>query len=277
MIFFFGSRATKIKERKLRKTTCPYCQTQDSFVVSTFSKYFHFFWIPIIPLFKTHIAECTHCKKSYSQHQFSSDMKVAFQREDDINPAKRPLWQGIGCLILVSFFTLMFTISFYGVYTRSQDEGLLVEEKDDRKALLDNDYKKIRTSLHREKDSISFALKQCVDYDIQNGIDTEKVEYYSSINENKILVLLRIKDIKEIAANERKVIIQIVEDCLMAMPNMDSISKYYIGVKGKWNTVLVKTPSDADLTGRFADKNKLLPFYGEKQIDAINPTKTNLD
>ncbi|MFK7814491.1 MAG: zinc-ribbon domain-containing protein, partial [Maribacter sp.] len=139
MLFFFGTRASKIKERKIRKTTCPYCQTQDSFNISTFSKYFHFFWIPIIPLFKTNIAECEHCKKSYAQHEFTSEMNMALQRENETNPAKRPIWKGCGCLILVGFFSLMFAISLYGVYMRSDENALETPEKDHRKVLLDTD------------------------------------------------------------------------------------------------------------------------------------------
>lgn len=261
MLFFFGSRATKIKDRKIRKTKCPYCETQDSFVVSTYSKYFHFFWIPIIPLFKTNIAECSHCKKTYSKQEFTPEMNAALQRENEINPTKRPIWQGCGCIILVGFFSLMFAISFYGVYLRSNEKGEALKEKDPRKILLDTDIDKLSSLLQRNKDSISIALKKCVDYDIESGINTDKIEYYSSLKENKILILLRIKDLKEIDPKERKVLIDIVEDCLATMTYLNGIDEYYIGVEGKWNTVLVKTPTDEDLGGRFADKYKLLPFY----------------
>lgn len=266
MLFFFGIRASKIKERKLRRTSCPYCNTQDSFSISTYSKYFHFFWIPIIPLFKTNIAECSHCKKSYAQAEFTPEMKKSLDHENTNNPAKRPIWQGLGCIILVGFFSLIFAISLYGVYMRSNEKGTATTEKDYRKALLDNDIKNLSSSiLKTDKDAISVALKQCIDYDIENGIDTNKIEYLSRLKENRILVLLRIKDLKGIAPKERKVIIDIVEDCLSAAPNLDSINEYYIGIEGKWNTVLVKTPIDSDLGGRFADKYKLLPFYGENE------------
>ena len=275
MLFFFGNRASKIKDRKIRKTVCPYCATQDSFTVSTFSKYFHFFWIPIIPLFKTHVAECSHCKKTYAKHEFSPEMNAALQRENEINPAKRPIWQGCGCIVLVGFFSLMFAISLYGVYMRSNDKEGSTSEKDTRKTLLDNDFAKLSSLLLRDKDSISVSLKDCIDYDIESGIDTNKIEYYTSLKENKILVLLRIKDLKGVDPKERKVVIDIIEDCLEAMPYLDGIEEQYIGVEGKWNTVLVKTPTDEDLGGRFADKYKLLPFYSvrEKESDTIQNVK----
>ncbi|WP_298478325.1 hypothetical protein [uncultured Maribacter sp.] len=235
-------------------------------MVSTFGKYFHFFWIPIIPLFKTHVAECSHCKISYSKFQFTPEMNAALQKENDINPVKRPIWHGCGCIILVSFFAVVLSISFYGVYQRANNPEASNVEKDPRKKLLANDLDKLSSILLKSKDSVSIALKQCVTYDIESGIDTKKIEYFSKVNEDKILVLLRIKDLKNISAKERKVIIDIVEDCLKVIPYHNHIQKQYIGVEGKWNTVLVKTPTDSDLGGRFADKNKLLSFYDKTKI-----------
>lgn len=162
---------------------------------------------------------------------------------------------------------------------RSNEKGGATLEKDPRKTLLDNDIRKLSSLLQRDKDSISIKLKNCIDYDIESGIDTQKIEYFTSLKENKILVLLRIKDLKGIEANERKVVIDIVEDCLNAMPNLESIEEHYIGVEGKWNTVLVKTPRDEDLSGKFADKYKLLPFYDAMQTVSdtiLNPQATEV-
>jgi len=233
MIFFFGTRSSKIKDRKISKTTCSYCETKDSFIVSTFSKYFHFFWIPIIPFSKINIAECTHCKKTYAQRQFTSEMNAALQKENEINPAKRPIWQGIGCILLVGFFVLTFGLSLIGVYFGSNKKSNDLETKDSRVALLDTDIKKLNSLVLRDKDSISFALKKCVDYDIEGGIDTDKIEYFTKIQDNRILVLLGVKDLKQIKASERKVIIEVVEYCLADIPYLDSIEQQYIGVEGK--------------------------------------------
>jgi len=42
----------------------------------------------------------------------------------------------------------------------------------------------------------------------------------------------------------------------------------YIGVNGIWNMVLVKTPEEEDLGGRFAKSSLLFTFYGEPKIKA---------
>ncbi len=273
MIFFFGSRASKIKERKLKRTTCPHCETKDSFTVSTFSKYFHFFFVPIIPLFKTHVAECSHCRKSYSQHEFTPEMNAALNRAIETNPAKRPIWQGCGCMLITGFFLVVFSISIYGVYFGDDFKNDSALEKDVRKKYLNADFKKTTALITGEKATLTLALKECVDYDIESGLNTDKIQYFTKIRERKLLVLLRIRNIKEVEPSDRKIVIDVVEDCLATMPTLDSISEYYIGVEGKWNTVLVKTPTDEDLGGRFADKDKLLPFYGEKEI-AKDTTET---
>jgi len=38
----------------------------------------------------------------------------------------------------------------------------------------------------------------------------------------------------------------------------------------------VKTPTDQDLGGRYADKYKLLPFYGEKEISSDSIPVSNV-
>ena len=273
MIFFYGTRATKVKQRKLHKTTCPYCSTADSFIVRTYSKYFHFFWIPILPLFKTNVAECTHCKKSYALGEFTAEMQRSLAREDQTNPAKRPLWQGCGCLVLVVFFVIMMSISFYGVYSRSQNSSDVKTEIDVRKQLLKTDMDDMTTQINRNQDSISFLLKECVDYDIVGGLDTSDIAYFTKLKDDKLLVLMRIKNIKKIKPEFRKDILNVIEDCLDQQQMLKEVHQIYIGIEGKWNTILVKTPTDADLGGRYADKYKLMSFYNEAVVrdTLINP------
>ena len=73
-------------------------------------------------------------------------------------------------------------------------------------------------------------------------------------------------------ARYRKDIIDVIEDCLYEFDINKGIRKWYIGIEGKWNMVLIKTPNSEDLGGRFADEKKLLPFYGAKEIslDSLN-------
>jgi hypothetical protein len=189
-------------------------------------------------------------------------MQRALERENLTNPAKRPLWQGCGCLVLVVFFTIMMSISFYGVYLRSQGENTMKAKVDARTELLAADMAKMTSILQRNKDSVTYQLKECVDYDIISGLETKDISYFTKQKDDKLLVLLRIENIKKIKPEFRKDILRVVEDCLFQQELVKDADKLYIGIEGRWNTVLVKTPIDEDLGGRFADKYKLLPFYG---------------
>ncbi|WP_100336324.1 zinc ribbon domain-containing protein [Hymenobacter chitinivorans] len=40
-----------------------YCGTPNSVAATVFSRYFHFFWIPVIPLGKFSVTQCQHCKQ----------------------------------------------------------------------------------------------------------------------------------------------------------------------------------------------------------------------
>ncbi|MFS4418406.1 zinc-ribbon domain-containing protein [Maribacter sp. 2307ULW6-5] len=263
MIYFFGTRSSVIKERKLDKTVCPYCQTPNSFVVRTYGKYFHFFWIPLLPFFKTHVAACSHCKKSYAQREFTPDMQRALARANTIDPAKRPLWQGCGCLILFTFFAVMLSISFYGVYVRSQGQDTATKAVDPRMELLLKDMAQMERPLRPDTDSLSVELKACLDHDIVGGLDTRNIGYFTKKEGNKVLVLLKVANIKAIKPEFRKDILDVVTDCLGQMGMDQEGHELYLGVEGRWNTVLVKTPTEADLGGRYGDKAKLLPFYGD--------------
>ena len=91
MIFFFETHSNPIGQRRLNNTTCPHCQTLDSFISATFGSYAHFFWIPIFPISKSTVAECSHCKKTYTKNEFTDQMLRSLEKEDSINQSKRPI------------------------------------------------------------------------------------------------------------------------------------------------------------------------------------------
>lgn len=142
MFFLFGSRSSKIREVDLKNTTCLYCETRNSFRVTTFGNYFHLFWVPLFPLHKTHVAECHHCKKTYTKDMFTPEMLKSLENENRLKPAKRPIWQGCGCLVLLVFFIIVMSLSFYGVYLRSQKNTVAKYDVNHHKIFLDGDVPK---------------------------------------------------------------------------------------------------------------------------------------
>lgn len=267
MIFFFGTRSNNIGQRRLKNTTCSHCQTQDSFVSATFGTYAHFFWIPMFPISKTIVAECSHCKKTYAKKEFTEQMLRSLAKEDTINPSKRPIWHGCGCLIIVA--SILFSLIsgaigaiFYG------DE--IDTAKDSRKEQLKADKKRVTSELTFETDSISFAVQQCVNMTL-DGITTEKIKYASKIIDNKLLLILKVDDMKKIEKSSRKELVFSVEECLDVL-DYKSLTERYIAVDGKWNMLMVKAPKESDLGGKFADENLLLSFYDEEiEANILNP------
>lgn len=264
MFIFFGTRTSVIKTKPVNgNTECPYCQNLNTFVASTFGKYFHVFWIPLFPLSKTTVLECRHCKKSYAEHELPEDLKLALLKSNELDPPKRPLWHGCGCLIVAAVLLLIGVLSIGSALFWMADKKTgekVGQALDTRSAVLHKDIEKATRHPDSKIDSISYRIKGCMDQSI-DGIDTEEIKYFSKIKGNKLLVLLKAANLGNTEESSRKELVFAVEDCLAGFLNTDDY-QIYIGVDGKWNLLLVKTPGGESLGGRFAKSSLLLPFYG---------------
>lgn len=178
---------------------------------------------------------------------------------------KNPLLKGLGCLLVVGAVSVIAFV-LVGIFRGGGDKP-----KDPRKEMLEQDIDK--TSMNPpDEDSISNFLKPCIEVSIK-GIKTDEIRYYTRINGNKLLVLLKVGDMKGVEKSTRKILVEGVEDCLSVYELPENVNETYIGVDGNWNMLMVKTPHASDLGGKFADKDLLLPFYdglektgGEKTI-----------
>ncbi|HRV56189.1 MAG: hypothetical protein KDD16_12445 [Mangrovimonas sp.] len=275
MLFFFGTRATKIGETPIKNTTCNFCSQPDTFKVITFGRYLHFFWIPIFPLFKTQTAECSHCKKTYSENEFSQEMKTAIVKAHELNSPKRPIWHGCGCLLIIAFFVLpMIFGGIYNIFKEDDGSKDINEENDVRAEYLNEELSRVTSSLTIETDSIAYDLKECINLTIE-GIETDKIKYATALNKNRLLVLLKVDDMKKIKKSSRKELVYAVEECLDLM-EYQNIDEYYIGVDGKWNLLMVKTPYVSDLGGDFADLSDLYTFYDEFENELVRKRNDTL-
>ncbi|MCB2379478.1 zinc ribbon domain-containing protein [Hymenobacter sp. BT635] len=75
MLFFFGLGRTRITTTPLAGVACAYCSAPNSVTATVFSRYFHVFWIPVIPLGKFSLTQCGHCKQVLEQ----KEMPAAYQ------------------------------------------------------------------------------------------------------------------------------------------------------------------------------------------------------
>ncbi|QHI37635.1 hypothetical protein IMCC3317_30150 [Kordia antarctica] len=145
------------------------------------------------------------------------------------------------------------------------------EEKNDlRITYLKQDMDRL-TSKSDAEDAISELIKQCVDLGVDSDgeINKNAIKYFTRRNGKKLLVLLEIKDLKGIEPSSRRVIVDVIAECLDYLNDELNVNKYYICVEGNWNTLLVKTPNGSDLGGKYADDALLLPFYNEYVKDSL--------
>ena len=211
MLLFFGSRKSRLKPiRRLKNTSCSYCQKQNTFNVITYSSYFHLFWIPLVPLFKTYTVECTHCKKTFNANEWSPDVQKSLDNENALNKVKRPLWQGCGCLVVISLFSFFIIAGIIGRTFYNDDYYKTILPPDSRRALFSADSDRL-TKKVREDDTLTYALQQCITKNVP-FFDTSNIEYATRKNDTSILVLLRIKTINSIEKNRKK-FITYIENC----------------------------------------------------------------
>lgn len=178
---------------------------------------------------------------------------------------KSRLHWGCGCAIVVGImFIVLMAISFFVVGDQ--------EEKDLRKKYLRQDIERLSTNI-AENDSISQMIKLCLDFglDGDDKLNKDGIEYFTRRNGNKVLAIVRLYDLKGFEPSSRKVIVEVIEECLVfqEQEKQQGLDEFYICVEGKWNTLLVKTPNRSDLGGRFADSDLLLPFYNEYVKDSL--------
>lgn len=157
---------------------------------------------------------------------------------------------------LAAIIAVAFTsITFYSCDGKPDDK---------RKVYLREDQKKVTDAPDQKTDSISYFLKGCVIKTL-TGIETDKLKYYSKEKNDTILIIVKVEDMKGIEKSSRKELLFAVEDCLKAVDYFNT-KKIYIDVEGKYNTLLVKTPVESNLSGKFADNRLILPFYGKSEI-----------
>jgi len=83
--------------------TCHYCSNRDTLQMNIFQRYLHIFWIPVVPIGKTGVSQCAHCKQVLTMSQMPDDLKLSY---DNLKlEAKTPWWAFSG-LFLIGVFVL---------------------------------------------------------------------------------------------------------------------------------------------------------------------------
>ncbi len=107
MFYVFGRNSTQIAHAPTQ-VRCSHCQTDGSVGLHVYRHYFHVFWIPAFPLWKSSSSQCSHCKQVLKEKEFDDTLKSA--NIEAGRQAKTPLWTFSWLLILAALATVL-TIS----------------------------------------------------------------------------------------------------------------------------------------------------------------------
>lgn len=272
MFILFGTRSSKLNNTyTLPGTSCAHCGNQDTIQVHVYGRYFHIFFIPIFPLWKTTVAECTHCRKSYAENQFTPPMRINLAQQQIIRPAKRPIWHSLGLLMLIPAFLLIIIsvmIALVSSGNKSNSDG------PDYAEMLRSDLRKTVNNPDEETDSISYHIKTYMDLMLTTELNKDDIEYYTRVENGKMLVLVKVDQMKKVEKRSRKDFMKIVKLALSDL-NIPEAEQAYIGIHGRWNMVLTNSPTDQDMSGDFAENDILYPFYYNDEVPANKGDDTN--
>lgn len=97
-MIIFGTRTRTIIPKETRAYNCENCKSEKTVTFSFLASYFHVFWIPLFPISKKGISQCSHCKQVLYAKEMSPRMK-----ENCVSAsanAKRPLTHYFGLFII---------------------------------------------------------------------------------------------------------------------------------------------------------------------------------
>lgn len=244
-MIIFGGRASNIGNFDIPNSKCSYCEEGNTQRISVFGKYAHIFWIPIFPIGKKAVAECTHCKRTIEQKEFSPELKSLYK--ENKKKAKRPFWHWFGVGSFGLFVSLLLII------------GVTAEE-DPRSNLLDAALASMVSNPTMESDSISYKIKQVFDNFTSEEIEPSEFKYFTKVEDDKALVLVQIPKLRKVEKEGRAQAMEMIE---MITDNQQILEgkDLYIGVKGVISMMLIKTPT-YEKNSKLALTSELYEFYG---------------
>ncbi len=106
-MIIFGTRST-VLNGSTAITDCSYCNSNQTVRFGFLLTYFHIFWIPMFPISKKGLSQCSHCKQVLYDNQMPSALQAVCIEEK--KKVKTPWGYKIG-LILIGIFVLLIIAS----------------------------------------------------------------------------------------------------------------------------------------------------------------------
>lgn len=203
MIFYYGTKATNLKNGQIINVDCPNCNTNVSMIYSVFGKYAHLYLIPFFPIKKLTFAECNSCKKTFEQVELSSLIQQKLEREKEKNKAQTPIWMFSGLFVIAAIIGM----AFYSSHQTDLDTATFIKSpKQGDIYFIDSNQGHYTTmKVHQiSKDSVNVFLNE-MEIDNKTSIDKididENYKKQYSISKKDMLKLYNENKIYEIKRN----------------------------------------------------------------------------
>ena len=112
-MIFYGTGSAHLKTAAARNVTCENCNNQNMISFSIYRKHAHIFWIPLFPIHKIGVSQCSHCQQVLKPKQMPERLKNEYQKfKSDV---KGPIWQFSGLFLIACLIA-------FGAYSSGKDK-----------------------------------------------------------------------------------------------------------------------------------------------------------
>lgn len=201
-MIIYGHNSSNLGNSKPNSLKCPNCENSGTTTLHLFGKYATLFWIPMFPIGKKVVSECSNCKNALEKKEMPTDFNLPIQNLKD--QSKTPLWNWIGLVLVAG-------IIVWGIFqSKKHDENVLTYlEQPAAKDLYDvkledGDYTTFKVT-NVENDSIYFRMNDYVISRSSKLYKIDKDENYSdeilSMHKSRLKELFNSGDIIDISRN----------------------------------------------------------------------------
>ena len=131
--------------------------------------------------------------------------------------------------------------------------------KDSRMVKL-NSAIKMMTNNPPASDSTANSIKNILSLASYDGFNSDSFEYFTDTTSTRALVLVRVPDLNTLIISKRAIFLNLIDK--MSSKNSWSNKEKYIGLFGKRNLMLCKTPTQT-YNENTLSKDYLLNYYGD--------------
>lgn len=103
-MIIFGTGTKKLSSETVMDK-CPNCDNQFCIDIIIYQKWFHVFWIPIVPNGKTGASQCSKCNQVLVPNQMPANIKTTYDHL--LKQAKAPIWTYTGLALIAGFIFLI--------------------------------------------------------------------------------------------------------------------------------------------------------------------------